>query len=338
MKTIYLTVDTECHEIAKANQYLYGKIGAQEYGIKKILELATELNIPVNFFLDVVECRKYGDKYVSDIVSLIRSYGQPIFLHLHPNYVSEDSRSYLWEYTDEEKISILLAGIDDYSRLVGVTDGIVFRAGRYGVNRAVYDALSETGKISLDLSYCCHDMKMCRLPPEEAKNNNAPFQINGISVLPNTRYIGLSLLGKQKCFNLDAADSTKDEFCSFIKRTSLNNIVWTMHSWNFIKKWFFLKDYIRGNDYEVEKFKQCVNIARKAGFEFGNLQQYSYKEEHDELVNLCEGVSGKFRCILNNFIRFRKIGRLTKKYFILYHVFYCIALLLLVLLLCLVLL
>ena len=88
MKKIFLTVDTECHDLGKANQYIYGNKGKEAFGIVKILELAKELNLPVNFFLDVGECRKYGREFIQKIVNTIHSYNQPIFFHLHPDYIS----------------------------------------------------------------------------------------------------------------------------------------------------------------------------------------------------------------------------------------------------------
>ena len=37
MKKIYLTVDLECHDICRKNQYIDGKCKNGEYGLKKML-------------------------------------------------------------------------------------------------------------------------------------------------------------------------------------------------------------------------------------------------------------------------------------------------------------
>lgn len=104
MNKIFLTVDTECHDIRKENQYIWGKKNGREYGIGRILELGKQYEIPVNFFVDFAEERRYGREYIQRIIDKIKQYNQPIFLHLHPNFISGDeSRTFLWEYDKEEQ-------------------------------------------------------------------------------------------------------------------------------------------------------------------------------------------------------------------------------------------
>ena len=68
-----------------------------------------------------------------------------------------------------------------------------------------------------------------------------------------------------------------------------------------------------------------VSYAKENGYEFSDfengIQKTNYK---DELLDLC---GNKILMIINNFIRFQKIGRLNKKYFVLYTCFYCVFLL-----------
>ncbi len=326
MKKIFLTVDTECHDLSKANQYIFGYKGKEAFGIVKILKLAEELNLPVNFFLDVGECRKYGKEFIKDIVDTIHSYNQPVFFHLHPDYISGDSnRTYLWEYSKEEQRQIIYNALEDYKSFVDFneSDILVFRAGRYGVNSDTYDVLSELNCRVLDLSYLCHCYKMCRISAEEIKVYNIPTQFKNVFVLPNTRFIAFDLLGRKKCIGLDSADATYFEFKQIIKKTRLDNIVFTMHSWNFIRKWFFFKNYFQGDRMMERKFKKSVAFARKHGFEFEDLRYFNPDDKSDvtdELINIYE--KNKINCIVNNFFRFMKIARLNKKYFIAYSLFF----------------
>ena len=321
MKKIFLTVDTECHDINLVNQYIYGKKGTKEYGIVKILELAKEYKIPVNFFLDVGECRKYGKEFINEIVDIIHSYNQPVFFHLHPDYISGDSsRTYLWEYSKDEQREIIVNALEDYKSFVSIDDKLIFRAGRYGVNSDTYDILSELGYDVLDLSYLCHNNKMCKLDTKEINSNNVPIKYKDVTLLPNTQFVGFDFLGKKKCIGLDSADATFNEFKRFLKKTKLNNVVFTMHSWNFIKKWFFLKNYIQGDIFMERKFRKSVVYARKCGYEFEDLRKFSIEDGEDELINLYE--KEKIQCIINNFLRFQKIARLNKKYFIFYSIVY----------------
>ena len=326
MKKIFLTVDTECHDINLVNQYIYGKKGKKEFGIVKILELAKQLNIPVNFFLDVGESRKYGKEFIKEIVEIIHSYNQPVFFHLHPDYISGDSgRTYLWEYSKDEQREIILDALEDYKSFVNVDDKLIFRAGRYGVNADTYDILSELEYDVLDLSYLCNNNKMCKLDTKEVGSHNASFQYKKVTLLPNTQFVGFDLLGKKKCIGLDSADATYSEFKNVVKKSRLNNIVFTMHSWNFIRKWFFLKNYIQGDAFMERKFRKSVKYARKCGYEFEDLRNYEFSNETDELINPYK--RNKVKCIVNNFLRFRKIARLNKKYFFFYLSFYLVVLL-----------
>lgn len=318
MRRIYLTVDTECHNITQINQYIYGNKGDDAFGIPQILEVAKELDIPVNFFLDVCECMRYGNQYIEDIVNLIHRYDQPIWFHFHPNYVSgDDNKSFLWQYSEDEQRNLLKEGIKIYQKYCGKQDRLVFRAGRYGVNPTTYKILKEFGVEVLDLSYFSHSAKMCHLPTEELKTLNVPVRYEGVTLLPNTTYIGFDYFKKFHAFILNVAMTPYNEFRRFIKQTKLNDVVYTMHSWDFIRKWFFAKEYIQGDKYVIRRFRKCVNVARSQGFVFSSLSDFEFKENApDELINLCKGASGSIMGLFNNFNRFFGIGRLTPKYFI----------------------
>lgn len=318
MKRIYLTVDTECHNIEKVNQYIYGKKGKQYYGVPKILELTKELNIVVNFFLDVAECKRYGDEYMQRIVDMIHSAGQPIWFHFHPNYVSgDDEKSFLWQYTEEEQRKLLVEGLEIYHRFCGKQDRLVFRAGRYGVNEVTYKILQEFGVDVLDLSYFSHSQKMCCLPTEKVQYLNVPFKYENITLLPNSTYVGFDYMGKFHAFILNVAMSPFNEFKRFITQTKLNDVVHTMHSWDFIRKWFFAGEYIQGDRYVIRRFRKCVVIARKQGYVFSSLSDFKFEGgQTDELINLCQKPGGKIMGLINNFNRFYGIGRLTPKYFV----------------------
>lgn len=329
MRRIYLTVDTECHDIKKLNQYIYGKKGNDSFGLPKILEVGKRLNVPVNVFLDVCECQRYGDKYTQDIVELVHSYEQPIYFHFHPNFLSgDDNRTFLWQYSEEEQRKLITSGLETYYKFCWKSDRLIFRAGRYGVNETTFKIFNEMGLDILDLSYFSYSAKMCKLPTDKVNVMNRPTMYKGVTMLPNTTYIGFNYLNKFHAFILNVAQTTHNEFRRFISQTKLNDVVYTMHSWDFIRKWFFLDKYIQCDNAVIRKFEKCVKEARNAGFTFCKVEDFQYDEnQEDELIDLCTGLNGKVCGIFNNFIRFYCIGRLTKKYF------YCYALLAILLLL-----
>lgn len=322
-KKIYLTVDTECHNIDKLNQYITGETKKGIYGLEKIMQLGKELNIPINVFLDIPECHAYGENYIQSLVDLIKKYNQPIFLHVHPDYIGDPKRKHLWEYTKDEQREILKQSISDYKHFCGDHDRLFFRAGAWGVNKETYEVfselLTETGKAEIiDLSYVYHSRWRCHLSYEEYGAKNACRKYKNVTVFPNTTYIGFDYLNKQYAFGFCVPYPSFNEFKSFIDRNKLSNIIYAMHSWDFIKRWFFLPNTIGGNNRQIRVFRKCVEYAKKKGYVFSNLTDFELYEEPDQCVNLSKGLLGKIKCLWYNYLRFADNGRSYKKYFLLY--------------------
>ena len=322
-KKIYLTVDTECHNLEKLNHYITGKTKKGTFGLEKILELGKEMNVPVNVFLDIPECHAYGEKYMQDLVDLVKHYNQPIFLHVHPDYIADPKRKHLWEYTKDEQREILRQAIKDYKRFCGNQDRLFFRAGAWGVNNETYEVLSELLPESgateiIDLSYVYHSRWRCHLSFEELGTANACKKYKGVTVFPNTTYIGFDYLNKPYAFEFCVPTPSLGELKTVIRQNSLSNITYTMHSWDFIKRWFFLPNYIAGNTRRIRVFKKIVEYARKKGYEFADLRTFEMINEEDECLNICQGIRGKLSCLRYNYMRFAENGRSYDKYSILY--------------------
>lgn len=332
---IFLTVDTECHDIEKLNASIYGQTIRGVYGIEKILQLGSELGVPVNVFIDFPECHRYGDDYTETIVDLVKKYNQPICLHVHPDYILDKDRKHLWEYTKEEQREILKTALDDYARFCGKYkyNKLVFRAGAWGVNSDTYEVLRELVPEDIeiiDLSYIYHSRWRCHLSYEEYGAANAARKYKGVEILPNTAYNGFDYFGKQYAFTLSVPDPNFGEFKKIIDRNRLNNITYTMHSWDFIKRWFFRPGIIGGNDASINNFKKCVRYAQSKDYEFTSLYDYKYMEEPDQFIDLCDTFSGKLQCLWYNYRKFAQTGRSFKKYAVLYFSQYVIPLLLLI--------
>ena len=322
-KRIYLTVDTECHKIENLNKTIYGETKqGKVYGIEKILQLGQELDIPVNVFLDIPECHRYGYEHTQKIVNLINKYNQPIFLHVHPDYIGDPERKHLWEYTESEQKQILKTAIDDYFRFCGHKNKIVFRAGAWGVNSSTYKVLRELLPESeyevLDLSFVYNSNRRCHLTYEEYGLKNASKTYEGIKLLPNTTYIGFDLFNKQITASLNVPNPNLDAFNRVIKKNELHSITYTMHSWDFIKRWFFLPNHISGDRYIIWKFKRSVKCAKKNGYTFANLNDFEMVNEQDQCVNLCETFLGKVLGMWDTYLTYASIGRSYKKYAFLY--------------------
>ena len=334
MKRIYLTIDTECHDIKKRNLYIDGNLPKGNCGLDFMLKLGKSLGIPLNFFVDVAEAREYEIAFVQEIVKTIKLYGQNVYLHLHPDFITGDkSKTFLWEYSYDEKKHILEEGLAIYKDLLG-EDAQFFRVGRYGADSEMYQALRDLGVKLTDLSYCYRCPKMCHLYYDDIKIKNKRKTYYNQLILPNTRYKGFYFGKFEHFINLDANDTTFDEFKRFISKTDSECIVMTMHSWNFIKKYFF-SNKISLNRQAVRKFKKMVQYAQESDFEFCDLRDNppEAKDEKDEIIDLCNSPIGTIKMYINTFIRFQSIARLNKKYFIFYTFFYSFIVAMIVLLL-----
>lgn len=335
-KRIYLTVDTECHKIEEENRYLWGNTSNGVYGIEKILLLGKELNIPINFMVDFPEASVYGKEHIQKIVRLIRDYHQPIYLHVHPDYIGDRTKKHLWEYSKEEQKSILSKALQQYCEYCGDYDVLVFRAGAWGVNKDTYEVLREIvpkEKAVVDLSYVYKSRRRCHLSYQEAGSINAIRKVSDVIMFPNTTYIGFDYFGKQYALGLSVPDPNYGVFKAIIDQNHLSQITYTMHSWDFIKRWFFLPGKIAGNHFIIHQFRKCVKYAQRKGYVFSDLADLKYSEEPDQCINLCNGLWGKIKCLIYNYRTFSHNGRYFKKYAFLYFSKY---ILLMIFVLCLV--
>ncbi|WP_205666569.1 polysaccharide deacetylase family protein [Aminipila luticellarii] len=325
MKKVFLTVDVECHDIEHINRWITGKYKKEEYGLAKILEVAEKLQIPINFFVDVPEMNRYGKEYIDDIINKIKEYNQPVYLHLHPNYISGDeTKSYFWQYDKKEQREIFKEVYSQYLNLMGMNkdDTLVFRMGRYGVDNTFYDILNEEKIKVIDLSYTYGNSKMCKLQDKEFPTNNI-MCYKGHLLLPNTSYVGFHLGKFKKILGLDVAQTCKQELFDVIEHLDNKNIVITMHVWDLFKRYFF-SNKIRPDHKNIDKLNDWIKELENMEYEFGKLEDLTFDDllrqnNVDFLYDPYEqSIRKKVRFLWYNFIRFMHMARNSKKYFKLY--------------------
>ncbi len=330
MKKIYITVDVECHDIALENNYIWGKVGNEEFGIRRILEKGREHNIPINFFFDMCEANRYGEEYAQNIVAAIQEYAQPIYLHLHPNYISgDDSRTFLWQYSYEEQCKILQKGFTQYYKVMKTDVCPAFRVGRYGASPTMYQALNALNILVTDLSYSHDNPNMCHLYYSDTQTINMPTEYNSQIIVPNTRFVCFDYFGKKKSVNTDLHEVGFKELRDVLNKNIPNDVVLTMHSWHFINRYFYKKN-ISGDKKQLRKFDKIINYCKKKGFVFADVGKEDFskrlkgKEVQEQEINNCKTLREKIKSLFYNFFRFQEIGKINKKYFLVYTVFYCV--------------
>lgn len=318
MNKIFITVDVECHELAKRNLYLEGKIGNEYWGLEKILQIGKEKNVPINFFLDVVECHAYGDEYVKEIVDQIHAYGQKVYFHIHPNFIIPDGYHLFWQYSLEEQKELLRQGISDYERLTGCKCKAM-RTGGYCTDQNLYDALNAvTDGSILDVSHC----KGYRYSKYNSPMDNG-LHFNGkVPVLLNTRYLSFKFFGKKKYANLDIASSQFNEMKRVLEYRELPYLVCSMHSWNLFKQMFYIPWTMRPAKDTCQKMCRFIDLARKKGWEFSDFEESLRETGANVEIDLCKTPWLTLVGWINTFIRMQGAARTSKKYFMVYAAFY----------------
>lgn len=318
MNKIFITVDVECHELAKRNLYLEGKIGNEYWGLEKILQIGKEKNVPINFFLDVVECHAYGDEYVKEIVDQIHAYGQKVYFHIHPNFIIPDGYHLFWQYSLEEQKELLRQGISDYERLTGCKCKAM-RTGGYCTDQNLYDALNAvTDGSILDVSHC----KGYRYSKYNSPVDNG-LHFNGkVPVLLNTRYLSFKFFGKKKYANLDIASSQFNEMKRVLEYKELPYLVCSMHSWNLFKQMFYIPWTMRPAKDTCQKMCRFIDLARKKGWEFSDFEESLRETGANVEIDLCKTPWLTLVGWINTFIRMQGAARTSKKYFMVYAAFY----------------
>jgi|GEM_PF-1683545 len=320
MKRIFLTVDVECHDLEHVNSYVYGKIGGRYYGIDGIIDAAEEYKIPINFFFDTPEAFRYGEEYAKGVIQSIQSRGHNVYFHLHPNYVSgDDSRSFFWQYNPQEQEEIFGKALDGYLSLLETSKCVAFRMGRYGTNESFYQMLENKGFSLIDLSYCYKSRNMCKLTCEEVHTANLPRMFHNQLIFPNTRYLALQF-GKRSFFlGLDVSETCYSEFCDVIDHCRLNNVVLTMHSWNFLNRYFFARNLITANTGNIKKFRKMIEYAQQKGYVFSDVKDVSVDADpgEDHVYNPFEqGLLVRLRYYYYNFVRCLDLAKMSRKYFV----------------------
>lgn len=327
MNKVFFTVDVECHDLNFENTYIWGKNDkGEDSGLKKILEMGKKLDIPINFFVDMPEYLRYGEKYLEKIIRLIQEYNQPIFLHLHPNYITnDDKRTFLWQYSDKEQLEILKKGYDIYIKFMN-KEPIAFRVGRYGMNENSYNNLYKVMPNVIDFSFLHENGKMCYVSQKDFGATNIPKIYKNIMCIPNSTFLGLNLFGIKKRIVVDASQIRFGELKKFIAHSQNNDFTITMHSWHFIDKVFWNKKRANVNKKYERNFEKYVQYIKKMGYQISNIEDLKFEEgKIDFDYNSGFTLIDKIRSIFCNFFRFQEIAKINKKYAVFYFMFYFFA-------------
>jgi hypothetical protein len=305
---VFITVDTE-HSIGGAfkdstltpvgnEKRVFGKIGDKDYGIPLIIDIANSYNIPLTFFLEVLNKYHFGEKESREVCRYLIGRGHDVQLHLHPNYLNftrpnPGERSFsdsISNYEFEKQGELIKEGRELLIQY-GTKSPIAFRAGNFAADRLTLKALRMNGFL-IDSSYnLSHGNSSRRINP--FKSNNS-FEMEGIFEFPVTNFVEFIPFRTKRFKALDINGVSFQEMKYVLNQArtiGLNNITIILHSFSFIKPYDVQYNVAKPRWQVIRQFeKLCYFLKEESeAFEvknFGSLdrdqlvQMSSYSTHH----------------------------------------------------------
>lgn len=142
------------------DRYVYGRSAHGSYALPKTLEIMNRHGLKGVFFVEPLFGARFGLKFLSEIIALIKSAGQDVQLHLHPEWTDEispapisnstEKRQHLIYYDLAEQSALIALG-KQLLEAAGGGIATAFRAGSFAANADTFKALAQNG-ITFDSS------------------------------------------------------------------------------------------------------------------------------------------------------------------------------------------
>lgn len=320
---VFITVDTE-HSIGGAfrepklkpvgnEKRIYGKIGDKYYGIPLIMDIADSYNIPVTFFVEVLNKYYFGKNESRKVCHYILNRGHDVQLHLHPTYLnftqSDPGKLIFKDNMSSYNINRQVELIEEGKTLLteyGVKNPVAFRAGNYGADKNTLTALSQNG-FFFDSSYNLAFPQKSRLLGIEHLNDI--IKINDIYELPITCFKESIPLIANRIRPLDLNGASFNQIKKTLEFTHENNmhcVTIILHSFSFIhsKDFQYVKVKIRKN--VIQRFKKICSFLSE------NSQYYRVRRLDDFSIDK-DLISNNNRQLLAKVSMISAIGHYTEK-------------------------
>lgn len=142
-------------------QYVYGRTARGEYGLRYQLQQLRDHGLYGVFFVEPLFATRFGIAPLTEIIGLIKEYGQEVQLHMHPEWVDESlkpllpkirrKRPFMRDFSLQDQTTLIAAGIQLITDAGGGQVN-AFRAGSFGFNENTLAALA-ANNIPFDSSY-----------------------------------------------------------------------------------------------------------------------------------------------------------------------------------------
>jgi len=250
---------------------IYGRVGNRYYGIPLIMDIADQYNIPLTFFVEVLNKYFFGEEETKEVCQYIISRGHDVQLHLHPNYLNflKADRQKLHfsdnisDYNFRSQVDLIREG-KDLLLGYGVRSAVAFRAGNYGANGDTIKALRQNAFL-IDSSYNLGNPRCTKIV---GRKINDVTNLGGVWEFPITCFIE-SVPFRQKRFKpLDINGVSFQEIESVLNKAHLNgpqNITIILHSFSFLNTYDLQYAKVKPRWRVIERFKKlCQFLSKKS--------------------------------------------------------------------------
>lgn len=243
---VFITIDTEVwtyynNIYDNIDSSIYGIIDNKYYGLPYQLNIFHEYGIKANFFVEPFFSLCLNIKYLNSIISLIKKYDQDVCLHIHTEWLSrcennfsinDKSKQNVKDYDCNDQKIIINEGVELFKKC-GVRDIPAFRAGNYGGNLDMLNALYENS-IIFDTTYnYCYLNSLCDMQSLDILVQ--PIIINNVVEFPITFFSDFPYHYRHLQLTACSFDEIKKVLESSWKN-GLYSCVIVLHSFEWIKR------------------------------------------------------------------------------------------------------
>jgi peptidoglycan/xylan/chitin deacetylase (PgdA/CDA1 family) len=307
---VIITVDTEAlaQGAMPIETDIYGRIGDEQFGVGRIMDLCESHGFPATFFVDTVEHHQFGRPALERLCRTIRERGHDVQLHIHPNLAPGQRMRFMSQYSQAMQESMIREGKELITRWTGAAP-VAFRAGSYGANRATIRALKAAG-IAMDSSYFAYH-RNCTLSRElENAYTNRVFDIDGVREIPVTVYrlFNFGFYADYSKIDVNACSAEELRFAvdMFAGRTDV--LILFLHSFSFMR-WNAGRTSLCPDRDTMAKFAQILDyIECRPDLEVMTMARY-----HERRIGGSPGETTPDECIpTSNFML--NISRLASRH------------------------
>jgi peptidoglycan/xylan/chitin deacetylase (PgdA/CDA1 family) len=258
MVQVFLTIDTECsmggawenpqNKPVDPERSVLGKIGAEYYGVPRIMDILEQYDLRGTFFIEVFAALNGFRNDLAGAYTRIVERGHDVQLHLHPIHYyyrmvregrlrTEDlpaSKDMIGAQPLTVQVELLREGISLFRDLVG-RPPVAFRAGNFGASMTTLAALQEVG-IRLDSSFnAAYLHTACKLDSRGAINR--PWQHGALWEIPVTTFeTGVWGLRALKPLNINAVSLWEmKSVLAQAEHVGLSAVTFIAHSFSLFK-------------------------------------------------------------------------------------------------------